>query len=75
MDRMSEAGEETLRVPPTGGSEQQMLGFDRGVAHHPRLVFGEQDQVVCLVGEPAQRVLRPSDRDAGISAGAAAVTA
>ncbi len=75
VDRVIEASEHALNVSATSGSEQQMLGLDRGVPHHARLVVGEQDQVVCLVGEPAQRVLRPGDRGAGISAGAAAVTA
>ena len=72
---MSEASEEALCVSPTSDGEQQMFGLDGGVAHHPRLVVGEQDQVVGLVGEPAQRVIRPSERVAGISVGAAAVTA
>lgn len=78
VDRASRervADEQALHVASTSGGEQQMLGFDRGVAHHARLVFGQQDQVVGLVGEPAQRVRRPGDRDAGISARATAVTA
>ena len=77
MDRACDAlaTEQTLRVASPSGGEKEMLGLDRGVAQHPRLVIGEQDQVVGLVGEPAQRVFRPRDGDAGISAGAAAVTA
>src|SRR5260221_216049 len=69
------AGEQTLNVPTTGGREQKMFGVDRGVTQHARLVIGQQDRVVCLVGKPAQRPLRPRDHDAGIFATAAAVTA
>ncbi|HWE14199.1 MAG TPA: hypothetical protein VG365_11835 [Solirubrobacteraceae bacterium] len=69
------AGEQqTLSVPTTSGGEQKVLGVDAAVVHHARLVLGEQDRVVSLVGEPAQRVLRPGDRDAGVLAAAAAVT-
>jgi hypothetical protein len=70
-----EASEQTLNVPATSRSEQQMLGLDAAVAQHARLVLGQQDQVVRLIGEPAQRVIRPQNRDTGILAGAADVTA
>jgi hypothetical protein len=52
-----------------------MLGFNLGVTQHPCLVIGQQDPVVCLVGKPAQRVLRPGDRHTGIVASAATATA
>jgi deazaflavin-dependent oxidoreductase (nitroreductase family) len=35
----------------------------------------QRDRVLCLVGKPAQRVLRPCDRGGGIFTGAATVTA
>ena len=59
-------GEQRLNVAVTSGREQQMLGLDPGVTEHARLVIGQQDRVVGLVGKPAQRILRPADRDAGI---------
>src|SRR5262249_16491911 len=68
-------GEQTRNIPAASGREQQMLGVNPGVTQHPRLVIGQQDRVVGLVVKPAQRVLRPSDRDAGIVARAAAGTA
>lgn len=53
VDRVIEASEQALNVAATSGSEQQVLGLDRRVAQHARLVFGQQDQVVGLIGEPA----------------------
>jgi hypothetical protein len=67
--------QQTLGVPPTGGGEQQVLGVNGAVVHHARLVLGKQDRVVCLIGEPAQRVLRPTDPGAEVLAAAATVTA
>jgi hypothetical protein len=68
-------GEQTLNVPVASGREQKMFRVDPGVTQHPRLVSGQQDRVVRLVGKPARRVLRPGDRDAGFVACAATVTA
>jgi hypothetical protein len=67
--------QQTLSVATTSGGEQNVLGVDAAVVHHARLVFCEQDRVVSLVGEPAQRVLRPDDRDAGILTAPATVIA
>jgi hypothetical protein len=68
-------GQQGLNIPAASCREEEMLGLDPGVAQHARLIFGEQDQVVCLVGEPAQRVSWPRDRDLGIPAWPVAVTA
>src|SRR5258708_13351217 len=62
------AGEQALHVPVTSGREQKMFGVDRGMTQHARLVIGQQDRVVCLVGKPAQRLRWPCDREAGIFA-------
>jgi len=70
------AGEQqTLSVPTTSDGEQKVLGVDAAVVQHARLVLGQQARVVSLVGEPAQRVLRPGNRDVGILTAAATVTA
>ncbi|HET9118551.1 MAG TPA: hypothetical protein VFN75_10855 [Pseudonocardiaceae bacterium] len=68
------AGHQTLNIPVAGGREQKMFGVDQGVTQHPRLVSGQQDRVVRLVGKPAQRVLRPGDRAAGIFASPSTAT-
>jgi len=66
------AGKQPVNVPVPGGREQQVFGLDPAVTEHACLVIGQQDRVVCLVGEPAQRVLRPADREARNVARAAA---
>ena len=40
-------------VAPPRERQQQMHGLDRGLAQHPRLVLGQDNQVVRLVGKDA----------------------
>jgi hypothetical protein len=49
------ASEELLHIASSSRSQEQMLGLDDGLAEHPRLVLGQQDRVVCLISEQADR--------------------
>jgi hypothetical protein len=57
----SPLSEQGSHVPVAEESEQQMLRIDHRPTEHPRLILGEQDQIVRLIGERAQhRTDRPT---------------